>query len=208
MAWLRRLLPALWDCQRNLSKAQSRPCHFPTPNLALSPHGPQDKVRALRLASKSSTVWTLLPSPGCCPAALSLTTHALAILNNWPPTHGVGVPKGLPKLLLLLAATLPRPPPCTPTHSAPLPQLLPIFKSQPEKPFHLYRQTRPLLPSCPPWELHAPIQSSFTSHHVTSISVCLSFMPVGELLDGRECVSRSSLHMNSRHSARLRVDAQ
>lgn len=64
-------------------QAQIWSCHLPASNPAVSPDRLRDKVQALRMVSKSSTVWTLLTSPGFSPAPFSHTTYAPAILNYW-----------------------------------------------------------------------------------------------------------------------------
>lgn len=93
-------------------------------------------------------------------------------------------------------------PPCTPTRTAPLHQLLPIFKTQPEKAFHLCEQTRPLLPSClHQRSLPAPLS-------VVPVSLCVFLLCQLVNYLRAENVSRSSLVANTRHSARLKGDAQ
>lgn len=154
-------------------QAQIWSCHLPASNPAVSPDRLRDKVQALRMVSKSSTVWTLLTSPGFSPAPFSHTTYAPAILNYWSvlqQTKLVQVLKVSCWLLVLLAAT-----PlhkhlhtCTHIQDETLLQEVPsISQDQPGKPLQLCRRNGPFLSSWPRITLHR----HSTSYCIPNISL-------------------------------------
>lgn len=135
----------------------------------MSPYGLQDKVQALNLAPKSSTIWTLLTFPGLAPAVVS-SAFALAILNYRPvllQAKSVHVLKGLPMLLLLFATPAP-----SHTHA---------HFSASQTPIHLSRASQRSFSSsvgrADHFFLHAPVICCIDTALLTVllISLCVSF---------------------------------
>lgn len=75
--------------------------------LPMSPYGLQGKVQAVRLATKSSTVWTRSPARpiSCCSLSHSLYSGHFKNWSTLQQTKFVNVLKALPMLLCLLAHT-------------------------------------------------------------------------------------------------------
>ena len=206
MAWLWRLIPVSWGCQRNLSKAQIWSCHFPAPNPAVSPHDLRDKVQALRLASKSSRVWTLLTSrllSGCrlphYPCSSHFKLQASNILSSCP--------KGF---CLCCCFAWNHPPTSTPI----LPNTYcstswtPPHLQEPARvafpPLQIDLTTSSLIDTCrppTPYTDRAPLTVLLISLCVFILWQLVNYLRVGN-------VSWSSLDMSTSHSAGLRVDAQ